>query len=123
MYTPIIGGALLGIGWMHLVRYHGATSKYLSALFRGDPPERQKIALAGFVLYTLAGLLCSLPWFVPQAFGLGIAVVGPLIGVTAVLATGHRIDHYQGAVGVFQFVTLLAAVTQIVIWVGFGLPG
>lgn len=62
------------------------------------PAARRDIAVAAVVLYGVAAIGAA----TQNPAGPLIAVVGPAIGVSAVLLTGYKIDRFQAVLGVFQ---------------------
>ena len=71
-----------------------------------DPLNRQIVAVGGLVIYSIAGLLAAVgkEWALLTAQA--IAVVFPIVGVSAVLITGASVDQWQLTVGLTQFAAL-----------------
>lgn len=104
MTTALVGGLLIGIGWLHGLRVIASPE---------DPPARQFIARAAFLLYCAAGVCCLLPLAGAQILGLCVAIFGPILGFTAVIVTGNRPDNIQVFVGWLQALTLVLAATAL----------
>ena len=97
-------GLLLGAGV-------GGHALRLVVLSQDNEPDAQQrgryaVAIAGMVLYGFAALLASLQ----HPLGLVITIVGPGVGVGAVLVLGAKVDRFQVVLGVFQ---LAAAVVSL----------
>jgi hypothetical protein len=99
----ILVGLLVGAGvFGHALR--------LVTLDFHDPDDRARIAVASFAigLYAVAaGLVLA-----GGPVGPMIAVGGPILGITAVVLSGGRVDMFQIVLGVPQ---VLAAVVAIVL--------
>ena len=67
---------------------------------------RRFIAWSAIVVYGLGGLLCACQ----SPIGPAIAILFPLVGVTAVLVTGHKIDLFQVVLGIPQVVAALLSI-------------
>lgn len=82
-----------------------------------EPPEngradRRLIALAGVLLYGVAAVLTA----VGAQVGPWLAIVGPAVGLSAVLLTRNEVDTFQIWLGVFQAGT---AVLAVLVLLGF----
>jgi hypothetical protein len=71
---------------------------------------RYFVAISAIVLYSIASILTGLGY----SAGLWIAIIGPLVGVSAVLILGGKVDRFQIALGVFQAVG--AVVSAVALW-------
>jgi hypothetical protein len=70
---------------------------------------RAFIAWSAMVIYGLGVALCLFE----QAAGLYIAIVFPVVGVSAVLLTKNKVDAFQRVLGVFQLVALFASALRL----------
>jgi hypothetical protein len=70
---------------------------------------RAFIAWSAMAIYGLGALLCLLE----QVVGLYIAIVFPVVGISAVLLTKNKVDAFQLVLGVFQLVALVASVLRL----------
>jgi hypothetical protein len=89
----LVVGLLLGAGVAgHVLRL--VTLEPLSSGATG----RHGVALVAIAIYSVAALLVGCD----VSAGYWIAILGPVGGVTAVLATGNTIDRFQVVLGVPQ---------------------
>lgn len=80
-----------------------------------DPKSRVWVAVIALVLYSTVSALCASGLWA----GLILSVVGPLGGLTAVLATGNKVDRFQIILGIPQFIGVAVAVWAIALrWGG-----
>lgn len=77
----------------------------LATLEQGEQ-DREWIAIAAMFWYGTAAMYCGQE----NSIGAWMAIVGPALGLTAVLLTRNRVDKFQVTLGVFQ---LLAAVEAV----------
>ena len=103
---PFVSGLLLGAG----VGGHALRLVELSAAPVDGQLGRYFVAISAILLYGTASVLAGLGYHA----GLWIAIIGPLIGVSAVLLLGGRVDSFQLALGVFQVIG--AVVSAWLLW-------
>jgi hypothetical protein len=73
-------------------------------------PTRLFIAYAAMVIYFGGGVFCLMP---NPIAGLVIAVLFPIVGVTAVIVTGHKVDKFQIVLGIPQVVAAVLSVVAL----------
>ena len=81
-----------------------------------DPANRVLVAVGGVIVYALAAVFAVNHLTVLQKVAGLIAVVFPLVGLGAVLATGAQVDDWQLAVGVTQFAAIPYIATRWFSW-------
>jgi hypothetical protein len=83
-------------------------------LWRIKAPEDKRgryfVAISAILLYGLASALAGFG----VSAGLWIAIIGPMVGVSAVLILGGKVDRFQIALGVFQVIG--AIVSAVALW-------
>lgn len=93
-------------------------------VLREDPtPDEQQrgryfVAISAVIFYSISAVLVGVgPLLHPYVTfaGLVLSVVGPFIGVSAVLLLKQKIDLFQKVLGVPQFLAVLVALGMIVI--------
>ena len=99
-YWGIIAGLLIGAGvFGHALR--------LEVLGFEAWTGRHTVASAGVALYLVAGILV----YFKKKLGLWIAIVGPLIGITAVtISPNASIDTFQLVLGIPQFLAIFLSI-------------
>lgn len=99
MTYGFIGGLLFGAGvGGHALRF---TMK----------PDRARAFIAGsaMLIYGIGAALCLFS----SPIGLWIAILFPIVGVTAVLVTGHKLDAFQIVLGIFQAVAAVLSILTL----------
>lgn len=107
MIYELIAGLLFGSG----VGGHALRLVTLEPVDTKSTRARAFIAGAAMVIYAIGGALC----LAHDPAGLLIAILFPVVGVTAVVATGHKVDAFQVVLGVPQVV---AAVLSVAVLLG-----
>jgi hypothetical protein len=114
MTYGFIGGLLFGAGvGGHALRF---TMQPDPAVRSGAAPiavplDRTRAFIAGsaMLIYGLGAALCLFS----SAVGLWIAILFPIVGVTAVLVTGHKLDAFQIVLGIFQAVAAVLSILTL----------
>lgn len=97
LWYGVLAGLLTGAGV-------GGHSLRLVTL-EGSANERKWVAWSGIVLYAVA----SAAALFQHSLGCWISILGPVVGITAVLVTGNKIDRFQIVLGVFQALAAIVA--------------
>jgi hypothetical protein len=102
-----ISGLLFGAG------VGGHALRLVMLVQDGLPFQQQRgryfVAISAIVFYSIAFILVALGW----KSGLVLSIVGPLIGVSAVLLLKQKIDLFQIVLGVFQLVAVIGAIALL----------
>lgn len=100
----IVTGLLLGAGaFGHALR--------IVVLDNSAYSDRHTVAIAAVVIYLTASILT----FFKNKIGLYIAIIGPLMGITAVtLSPKAQIDLFQMVLGIPQFLAIFLSIVLLV---------
>jgi hypothetical protein len=98
-------GLLLGAGV-------GGHALRIVTLDLTDPrsKSRKYIAVGAMVLYAIAAVQV----FFHYTSGSFLTIFGPVVGVTAVIGSGTKVDLFQLVLGVFQILAAVAAIALLV---------
>ena len=113
MYDPVqlavIFGLLVGAG----VCGHALRIVTLREDMIRDDQQRGRyfVALSAIVFYSVSAVLVGLGW----TTGLVLSVVGPFIGITAVLLLKQKVDTFQKVLGVFQLIPVVMSAKLLIV--------
>ncbi len=102
-WQGLLVGSLVGSGV-------GGHALRLVALGTAQPSSRHYVAVAGIVLYTVAAVLTA----TGALSGPVISILGPVVGLTAVLLSKSKVDTFQIVLGVFQVLSAAVGVYLLV---------
>lgn len=104
-WRGVVFGMLLGAG----------VTGHVLRVITAEDEQRRLIGGAGALLYGLAAVLVACG----AIAGYVVAIVGPMVGLTAVLLSKERVDTFQLVLGVAQVVTaLISGYLLALLWSG-----